>query len=378
MKAALDFLRKADIVGTYAVGLRAQVWPLIPSTKETRSAAQRDSEILRRSMKLVGDARGIYGYFPVVSGVFYDHSASQFAALGMWGCLQAGVEVPHQYWKIVDDTWRRHQYDDGAWSYRYKADGVDGQPTISMTAAGVATLFITQEFLQPSAGIGCTGNLHDAQIDRGMQWLGEQLGPQIDAVMKHHWGYYTLYGLSRIGVAGGYKYFGTTNWFALGADHLVRNQAPDGSWNNGLEGGAVNSTAFAILFLSRGRAPVLFNKLQYDVHEGKQSKPGDWKQRPRDVANLVRWLGRQSERDLNWQIVNLSVPLDELFDARILYVSGDQPLSFTEAEMAKLKQYVEDGGLILGNANCGNMGFAASFRKLGAELFPPYEFRELP
>ena len=33
-----------------------------------------------------------------------------------------------------------------------------------------------------------------------------------------------------------------------------------------------------------------------------------WNQRPRDVANLARWIGDQNEHYLNWQIVNLKAP----------------------------------------------------------------------
>ena len=46
--------------------------------------------------------------------------------------------------------------------------------------------------------------------------------------------------------------------------------------------------------------------------------------------------------------------------------------------MAKLRRFVEEGGLILGNADCGKDDFAESFRELGKRMFPEYEFRELP
>jgi hypothetical protein len=141
----------------------------------------------------------------------------------------------------------------------------------------------------------------------------------------------------------------------------------------------VPNTCFGLLFLSRGRAPVVFNKLQYEVEPaGEKAKAANWNQRPRDAANLAKWVGKQTERYLNWQIVNLKVSVDELHDAPILYVSGDQPLELSKEAEGKLKQFVEQGGLILGNADCGSAKFADSFRKLGQRLFPAYEFRELP
>ena len=53
--------------------------------------------------------------------------------------------------------------------------------------------------------------------------------------------------------------------------------------------GPLIDTAFATLFLVRGRAPVAINKLDYTGDENAQCHGN---QCPRDVANLVRWTGR--------------------------------------------------------------------------------------
>ena len=77
---------------------------------------------------------------------------------------------------------------------------------------------------------------------------------------------YGWYGVERIGVASGYKYFGTTDWYAAGADELVKQQNKDGSWRSNFPGATpIPDTAFAMLFLSRGRAPVVMNKLDYSA-----------------------------------------------------------------------------------------------------------------
>ena len=59
------------------------------------------------------------------------------------------------------------------------------------------------------------------------------------------------------------------------------------------------------------------NKVQYEVGNKKEA---NWNQRPRDLANLSRYIGKQTERELNWQIVNLKAPVEELHDAPILYI----------------------------------------------------------
>jgi hypothetical protein len=121
------------------------------------------------------------------------------------------------------------------------------------------------------------------------------------------------------------------------------------------------------------------NKLQYDIiMHANGARTANWNQRPRDAANFAKWAGPQVEQFLNWQVVNLSVPVSDLHDAPILYIAGNQALDFTDAEMAKLRQFVEEGGLIFANADCGSLLFSAAMHKIAHKLFPAYEFRTLP
>ena len=60
-----------------------------------------------------------------------------------------------------------------------------------------------------------------------------------------------------------------------------------------------------------------------------------------------------------------------------LFIAGNESLNFSGADKQKLRQYVEEGGLIVGHADCSTAAFASSFKKLGSELFPTYEFRDL-
>ncbi len=122
------------------------------------------------------------------------------------------------------------------------------------------------------------------------------------------------------------------------------------------------------------------NKLEYKIEPTVGHKPVDanWDQRPLDAANITHWLSRQTEQPLNWQIVGIDAPVSDWHDSPILYLAGNQPLNFTAEQESRLRQFVEEGGLIVGNADCANAGFVATFKKLGGKLFPMYEFRELP
>jgi hypothetical protein len=362
---ALEFSTSVRMEGIYALGLRAQIWHYLPMTPEVKAGVRKDGDLLVASLKDSGAARGMFNYPVNDKAARYDHSVSQYGVLGLWAVAQLGYEVPTLDWKMIDQAWRAHQDSSGGWEYMQGRKDARA----SMTAAGVATLFITQDYLNLGRGSDCIGNIRDPAIDKGFKWMIDNLKD-----LEGRRTYYTLYGIERIGVASGYKYFGTLDWYEDGAQFLVHDQSPDGSWGRG-----VSDTCFAILFLVRGRAPVVMSKLEYDIDAGEgKSQLANWNQRPRDCANLTRWMGKQLEQDLNWQIVNLKAPMDDLHDAPILYIAGNQQLNFSAAEEKKLRQLVVQGGIIVGNADCGQLAFATSFQKLAQKLFPAYEFRELP
>ncbi|HEY7119335.1 MAG TPA: DUF4159 domain-containing protein, partial [Tepidisphaeraceae bacterium] len=432
VREALEWLNKAPMIGTYAVALRAQCWQYLPQSEGVKRAAQRDCGMLLSGMKTKGEARGMWGYF-VSDGNSprYDHSTSQIALLGVWAANQAGREVPTAFWKESENAWRAHQKEDGGWSYIFKAQGDQGESKMSMTLAGAATLFIAQDYVHVNDGVYCKGNVFDDRLVKGTQWIHDHLNDQ-----NLPGGGYVLYGMERVAMASGYKYFGDYDWYRKGADQLVHGQGGDGSWG----GSSVPETAFAVVFLARGRAPVIVNKFEYELEgtPAKGAKPvatvkpaapaapapreagnssdrrrragertptppavapaekpaeatkpaetgaaattfaGNWCQRPRDIALFTRWMTDVTERKLNWQIISNRNSVDDLHDAPVLYMAGNQKLALPAETVDKLRQYVEEGGLIFGQADCGSKDFTDSFIALGRRMFPAYEFRELP
>jgi len=377
----IDFLEKTPTAGTYAVGVRAQVWPYLKQTRQVHEAEEADARILLSSVGTRGEADGMWYYTPPNTGT-YDHSVSQFGILGLWALDQKGVEIPSGLWQRADEGWRKHQLADGSWCYSNTGGAVERQSTTTMTAAGVATLFITSDFVHQQFN---SNEVVDANIEGGLKWLGDHFDLFFaNGIANVVTQWYGMYGLERIGVASGRKYLGTHNWFVQGSDWLIHNQNADGSWGAPSDIWSFNQqnildTSFAILFLARGRAPVIMEKVQYDgPAKGGKPVPGHWNRTPRDLANFSRWMGTQLEQDLNWQVTSLDVPAEDLHDAPILFISGDQPLTLSDSEVAKLRRFVEEGGLILGNADSQSLAFTKSFKELGAALFPSYAFRELP
>jgi len=174
--------------------------------------------------------------------------------------------------------------------------------------------------------------------------------------------YYYLYGVERVGLASGYKYFGKKDWYKEGAKKLLAAQK-GGKW-----GKADYQTAYALLFLMRGRNPVLFNKLEYS---------GNWNNRPRNLAALTRWMSKKFERELNWQIINLLVTVDEWHDAPILVITGNRKPKFSDDDIDKLRRFVYQGGTLLVIPECGGGAFKTEMNSVYKKMFPDYSMKHL-
>jgi hypothetical protein len=377
LRPAVDALLKWPMRCPYGVCQRDQALEMMPRTKENRAAAWIDGQLLATSRRTKGEAANLYHYLPEDDAT-YDHSVSQYGVLGMWACAQTGFEVPGNYWVSTEKAWQSHQEASGGWSYVMNAKGRHGEQTPSMTAAGVATLFITQDYVHSDEGLFPKGNIDNPAIDRGMAWLSKNFGEVFtNPSLERDGQTYALYGIERVGVAGGYKYFGSHDWFREGASWLVAHQRSDGSWEG--VGGPIPSTCFAMFFLARGREPVVFNKLQYNCLVNGKSELAHWNERPRDIAKITHWIEKSTERNLNWHVVSLeNTPADALSDSPILYVAGNQILDLSPEDEAKLRRFVENGGLILGNPDGGSENLVKSFQKLAGKMFPMYEMRPLP
>ncbi|MEO6434784.1 MAG: DUF4159 domain-containing protein [Tepidisphaeraceae bacterium] len=374
IERAIEFLKKEESTGVYAAAMRAQVWLLLPRTNETRAMMRKEVGTLESCFHQNGQFKGLYDY--TRAKTLYSLSRSQYGVLGMWAAAQMGENIKLNYWRLVENAWTGIQKPDGGWKY---LEIPQFPSTPGITAVGVATLFITQDYLHADKGANCVGNVASPAIERGLQWIIDHFDRvATDERYDYDLPFPTLYSIERIGAASGLKHFGAIDWYEKGADWLVRSQQDDGSWSADERDiiPQISDTSFAVLFLSRGRSPLVMSKLQYTNGDG--TEPGAWNQRPRDVANITRFAAQAAERELNWQIVNINGPIDDFFDAPILYVSGKNVWQPTSGQIAKLRNYLEDGGMLLANADCGGAGFAKGVQELGKSMFPGYTFRELP
>ena len=108
LAGAIEFLERNPTNGTYAVGVRTQVWPYLKQTPPVHEIESHDAQILLSGVGTKGEANGMWYYTPPNNGT-YDHSVSQFGILGLWAMEQQGAEIPLGLWQRADETWRKHQ-----------------------------------------------------------------------------------------------------------------------------------------------------------------------------------------------------------------------------------------------------------------------------
>ncbi|HEX2973597.1 MAG TPA: DUF4159 domain-containing protein [Tepidisphaeraceae bacterium] len=378
MRGLLDALRQFHMGGleeTYARSIRATTLA-IHNRPEDRAVLRADVAWLLKKAEA-----GAYTYGDSKGNP--DNSNSQYGLLGVWAGAEAGLEVPHSYWQQVRKHWTDCQYDSGVWGY---LPGSLTDASLSMTVAGTTSLLVAHEYLDSRVAGGDIGREpYPPSIARALAWL-----EQGDNCMEFQRTFpgYTLYGIERAALASGFKYFGVHEWYPELAQLVIDRQIPFSYTRDGKEipcvRWAVNSyglnspysknsdlieTAFSLLFLARGRHPILMNKLRFE---------GYWSNRPRDVANLTRFASKELERPLNWQVVPLDREWSDWMDWPILYIASHKLLQLTDEQGTKLRKFAEAGGLIFTHADGDSEIFSLSVTELGKKLFPGSEWKDLP
>ena len=217
----------------------------------------------------------------------------------------------------------------------------------------------------------------------GLSWLERSDNCVNTPNPKTHYIGYDLYGLERVALASGFKYFGKHDWYRELSANALGTQWPTGAWGRAPDGAdALVDTAYTLLFLARGRYPLLMNKLRFEKSDVTRvdNKPqtGYWANRPRDLANLTRFASRQLERGLNWQAVSTEAPWHDWLDAPVLYIASHQAPALDDAEYEKIRQFVDAGGLVFTHADNGAAAFNRWVSKLVEKVTPGRKLEDLP
>jgi hypothetical protein len=206
-----------------------------------------------------------------------DNSNSQYAALGLRACHDAGVVIPRDtVLKLAKRWWQVSQLGDPKGDKENSVATGAGQ----MIAAPRGWSYVQNDRAYGSMTAGAIGAVciydymlgddwkKDKVVAGGMGWLvknysvTENVGPcETGGQAPNEFLYYYLYALERVGMLYDTPFVGNKDWYLDGAQVILKAQKPDGSW---AESGPATmrptwDTCFAILFLKRATRPLVIS-----------------------------------------------------------------------------------------------------------------------
>ena len=414
VRQALAYLRGLPTrQRTYVVGLTTLAFAEARRPAEYGTVIQGNVDWLIKNAYRDRPDGPILGWsYPINESNRPDGSNTQYALLGLYAGKQAGAKIPDEVWRQLKrlylDTQRKVGADEGYWPYIE----FPLHESYTMTAAGVCGLLIADmglaespQGLDPATGVAARCGRYDTTdpVNRGLNYLGRKFN--WDGKPDGKSTYYNVYGLERVGRLSGQRFLGAHDWYREGCDYLVRAQTPDGGWVSGrgplVDGVTVISTSFALLFLSKGRTPVLLSKLAWGPAVApaggvlvEKTEPGGvvgWNRKHNDARHLTEFASRElfGGVPLGWQVYDprrrefpkeqdVLAEVGALVQSPVLYLNGHTKPDLTGTQKQILKRYIEEGGFVLAEACCGAPEFAAGFRRLMTELFPDTPLRPLP
>lgn len=412
MQRALKYLRNQKADKTYNVSL------IIMALSEARQKEDlikiQDycdwliSTAVRSKGKIIG-----WSYPVENNNISTDGSNTQYALLGLYAGKLAGVKIKDEIWQEIRDLYLQSGKDESKsvthWSY---SSGLGNKASFSMTTAGICGLLIarmglseTEQALDPQTGIAAKCGIYksDLKIESGMNFIASNFA--FEDTLERKSNFYNAYGIERLGRLSGQRFIGRYDWYRAGCDWFLSRQNPTGSWslrsNLFVDQDEVLATAFALLYLSKGRVPVLISKLAFGQHvmtpngmltERKEDGGSiGWNRKKNDARHLVEYASRELFEGvpLAWQVYDprrsdlskqaeLIKEVGILVESPILYMNGHESPYLSGQQKELLKQYVEKGGFILAEACCGSEKFTKGFAELMAEIFPESELRPVP
>ncbi len=287
------------------IGLQTMVFAAAePGTDRLRIVANVDW--LERAQLKPRDRATVAGNLDVLreQGQAGDNSNTQYALLGLNAASEAGVVVKPEVWALSRAYFEQFQNRDGGWAYTIRTGPIDRQHDLR---GHLQPDHLRFQAVSESRSSSKAHAIHDCGKGavrppslRGIDWLASHF--QVSQNVGHGADLEALLPL-RAGAgrpAGRRPVLRPDDWYRLGAEELVHDQNTlSGFWRGAAQENELVATSFALLFLAKGRAPVLINKLRHLPSD-------DWNNDPDDVRNLVAIVSRDWKNLLTWQIVDPS------------------------------------------------------------------------
>ncbi|MGF1578821.1 MAG: DUF4159 domain-containing protein [Gemmataceae bacterium] len=413
MKKGLEFIRELKPRDNYVLALQTMVLSDAGFAKD-KPLIQKNVDLLIKGRTVIRKKLRGWSYSVGFQNRNPDGSNTQYAVLGLLAGRKAGVKIPSSIWDEIRECYASTQAKNGGWEYQPFAPGATGTRTrFTMSVAGTCGLLLSEleanrNRLQPlvnGAARNCGVYKKDKALAKALGHIEENFRFQV----PNHT-FYNVYGIERVGRLSGLRFFGSHDWYREGCVYLVGKQHADGSWHFGRGRGnydsfATISTSFALLFLSKGRTPVLISKLVHGTWP-RADNDTDWNNNRAAIMNLTQFISKNlfKKQRLAWQNFDIQRAIsandgrvdndtqygiaEEMLQSPIVFLSGHKSLvvvpgdprsqnRLSRVERDILKKYVDNGGFLFAEACCGRKEFDAGFKALLEQMWPDSELVDL-
>jgi hypothetical protein len=121
------------------------------------------------------------------------------------------------------------------------------------------------------------------------------------------------------------------------------------------------------------------DKIERDLLQiSKIRYTGDWDAAPQALKNLLVALNRTSGLPTAAKQRDLTLLDPNLFRYPIAYIHGRYDFALAKNELDKLREYINQGGVLFSDACCGAPQYDRSFRQMIKQLFPDNPLKRIP
>jgi hypothetical protein len=370
----VKYLRNAkDPTMVYEASLKLQALAELNDGANDHDAMAALVRYLQDAQLTQGENPGSWSYSSQGLNLGGDRSNAQFAIAALAAARRRGVPVSPETLNAALLHFGKQQSNDGGWGYQNA-----GPSTGSMTTAGIASMCLFESGLsldpeRPNAApsTGSLKSTSDPSLGRAHDWLSTNFSVK-ENPRSRSWLLYYLRDLERASSAHGARFYGKHDWYREGVDFLLHQQnARDHSWRGDglMENDPIVGTCFALLFLTRGNAPVLFFKLDYETESASYGVPRELGVLTDRISGSTDW-----PRHVVWQRLGMDDAgggADSvLHQAPILFLRGDQAPDFKPEMIELLRNYLHRGGTIVAQPAGESTEFALGFGALAKTLVP--------
>jgi hypothetical protein len=134
-------------------------------------------------------------------------------------------------------------------------------------------------------------------------------------------------------------------------------------------------TLLALLLASAGLAQQPQVSSALTIARIKYAGGGDWYNDPSAEVNLLKFVGQNSSINVNPRYEFVEIMSENFFAYPFVYMTGHGNVSFSEAEVRRLRTYLENGGFLYAD---DDYGMDKAFRREMKKVFPDQDLVELP